>query len=48
MNAPRLGSERLISDAFGFLELRLRADGYGWRFRSIDRGVLDEGASRCR
>ena len=47
-NAPRLGSERLIADAFGFLELRLRADSYGWRFRSIDRGVLDEGASRCR
>jgi acid phosphatase type 7 len=41
------GSERVIDDAFGFLELRLRADRYAWRFAGPDVGVLDLGESRC-
>ncbi|MDT5027747.1 MAG: acid phosphatase type 7 [Micromonosporaceae bacterium] len=44
---PHAGSEKLIDDAMGFLELRLRPDSYSWRFLSIDGTALDEGEDRC-
>jgi acid phosphatase type 7 len=47
VGARRPGSEKVIADAFGFLEVGLRGDGYSWRFVGADRQVLDEGADRC-
>lgn len=43
----RPGSERVIDDTFGFLELRLRTDRYRWRFVGVGAGVLDFGEGRC-
>jgi acid phosphatase type 7 len=48
VDTRRPGSEKVIADAFGFLEVGLRRDGYSWWFRTTDRTVLDEGADRCR
>jgi hypothetical protein len=45
--SPRAGSEKIIDNALGFLELRLRPDSYSWRFLTMDGVVLDGGADRC-
>lgn len=45
--AHRDGSERVIDDAFGFLELRLRQDRYAWRFTTAGGGTGDVGEDRC-
>jgi acid phosphatase type 7 len=44
---PRAGSELLRTDAFGFLELRLRPDSYAWRFLGVGGPVIDKGEDRC-
>ncbi len=33
---------------YGVLRLRLRADGYKWRFVAVDGSAVDEGRGRCR
>lgn len=43
----REGSERVIDDAFGFLQLHLYPDRYAWQFRDIDGAVLDHGEDQC-
>ena len=40
-------SELIIGDAFGVLELTLRADAYDWRFITIDGAVADAGTGAC-
>jgi hypothetical protein len=46
---PREGSEVRDSTSFGLLELRLRADGYSWRFVPVASATFtDEGEGRCR
>jgi acid phosphatase type 7 len=40
-------SEVIINDMFGVLELTLRADGYDWRFVSVDSSELDAGTGEC-
>lgn len=43
----RPNSEARIAGAFGVLLLRLRPDGYDWRFVSISGAVLDSGSAPC-
>jgi hypothetical protein len=45
---PRTGSERRLETEFGFLELRLRAGSYAWRFVGVSGATLDAGSDRCR
>jgi hypothetical protein len=40
-------SELIIDDAFGILELTLRAEAYDWRFLTIDGAVADAGSGEC-
>jgi hypothetical protein len=47
IRTQRPGSEKAIDNAFGYLELRLRADGYRWRFMSADGTELDRGEDKC-
>jgi acid phosphatase type 7 len=43
----RANSEARIAGVFGVLLLRLRPDGYDWRFVSISGAVLDAGSAPC-
>ena len=40
-------SEVIINDAFGVLELTLRADDYDWRFLNVDGSEADAGTGEC-
>jgi len=41
------GSEMIVDDAWGVLQLTLSADSYGWSFLTVDRGELDSGTGEC-
>lgn len=41
-------SELIIDDAFGVLELTLRADAFDWRFVTLDGVAADSGSAQCR
>ncbi len=43
----RANSERVIDNAFGYLELRLGDSGYHWQFRDVHGDALDSGEGRC-
>lgn len=47
VKAQRTGSERVIDDAFGFLELRLGRSGYRWEFLDVNGQALDRGEGTC-
>jgi hypothetical protein len=47
VTAPRLGSERIVDDAFGFLELRLGKHGYRWEFLDVNGQARDRGEGEC-
>ncbi len=40
-------SELIIDDAFGVLELTLRADAYDWRLLTVDGTTADSGSGEC-
>ncbi|MEO5708255.1 MAG: metallophosphoesterase [Nocardioidaceae bacterium] len=42
------GSVVFYNDRAGVLDLKLGADSYGWRFRSVDGTRVDSGVRRCR
>jgi 3',5'-cyclic AMP phosphodiesterase CpdA len=47
VTSRRPGSEMVIDDRFGFLELRLGSSGYRWEFVGVDGKALDSGADEC-
>jgi hypothetical protein len=40
-------SEVIIDDAFGVLELTLRAEAYDWRFLTVEGAEADAGTGDC-
>jgi acid phosphatase type 7 len=45
--SPLPASERYRHTDYGVLVLRLRADGYSWRFVPVAGGNFDEGSAKC-
>ena len=44
----RLPASEAVAHAYGLLVLKLRDEGYAWRFVAVDGGTRDSGTGRCR